>query len=105
MADFDAIQILADSNFNLSNATNDPNLGSQLIANSNFNLLNATNDATPGVNLFPIGVGGNLDTYYMRARDTTLATLVFWTATFLDATGTAYGGPGPLTNIILVRKV
>lgn len=105
MADFDAIQLLGNTNFNLLNATNDAIPATQIIANSNYNLLNATNDAIGAVNLFPIGSGGASDTYYMRARDTTLAVLVFWTATFLDATGTAYSGPGPLTNITLIRKV
>ena len=105
MADFNAIQLMADANFNLNNATNDAVPAIQLIADSRYNLLSATNDSIGAVNLYPIGTGGALDTYYMRARDTTLATIVFWTATFLDATGIAYGGPGPLTNITLIRKV
>lgn len=44
------------------------------------------------------------DVFFMRARDTTLARLVYWTATTIDAAGASYGGPGPLTDIVWLRE-
>jgi len=42
--------------------------------------------------------------YYMRGRDTSLNLIVFWTATSLDAAGAQYAGPGPLTDVVLMRE-
>lgn len=39
--------------------------------------------------------------YRMRANDATLARVVYWTTGFVDATGAAYTGPGPLTDIVV----
>ena len=39
--------------------------------------------------------------YAMRGYDGTLGTYVFWYTTELDATGTDYGGPGPVTDIVV----
>jgi len=39
--------------------------------------------------------------YRMRANDTTLARVVYWTTSFVDAAGAAYTGPGPLTDIVV----
>jgi hypothetical protein len=43
-------------------------------------------------------------TYRMRGYDTTLTQTVFWSAPIVDSTGAYYGGPGPLTDI-LVQKI
>jgi hypothetical protein len=45
-------------------------------------------------------VGGGV-TYRMRATDTTLVQVVYWNATSIDDTGSQYGGPGPLINIVV----
>jgi len=42
--------------------------------------------------------------YMFRATDTGLSQTVHWQANFLDSTGTQYGGAGPLSNIVLIRK-
>lgn len=52
---------------------------------------------TEGVALGPVsGIS-----YRMRANDTTLVRVVYWTTGFVDATGAAYTGPGPLTDIVV----
>lgn len=43
--------------------------------------------------------------FYMRGRDTTLAVIVFWTASYLDSAGATYVGPGPLTDVVLMREI
>jgi len=49
------------------------------------------------------GAGGvTAQTFLMRAHDGTLARDVYWKATAIDSTGSAYTGPGPLTNIRLI---
>jgi len=50
------------------------------------------------------GVGTNLR-YRMRAVDTGLARVVYWTASFIDALGTEYTGPGPLTGIVVSKVI
>jgi hypothetical protein len=40
-------------------------------------------------------------TFRMRARDETLNTTVFWSSTTIDATGSFYAGPGPITDIVI----
>lgn len=44
------------------------------------------------------------DVFFMRGRDATLARLVYWTAAAIDATGSSYGGAGPLTDIVWLRE-
>lgn len=39
--------------------------------------------------------------YRMRGFDTTLARTVYWTSDIVDASGTDYTGPGPLTTIVV----
>lgn len=39
--------------------------------------------------------------YRMRGFDVTLDELVFWTSDIIDASGTDYAGPGPLTGIVV----
>jgi hypothetical protein len=41
--------------------------------------------------------------YKMRARDGTLARDVYWDANVVDAPGTKYGGPGPLSNVVVSK--
>jgi hypothetical protein len=43
-------------------------------------------------------------TYRMRGYDTTLASTVFWNSSTPDADSSDYGGPGPVTDIV-VRAV
>lgn len=62
----------------------------------------------PASQPWPGGSGGSpgaTTTFYMRGFDTTLAAVVFWTATFLDSSGSAYAGPGPLTSIVLIERI
>jgi len=40
-------------------------------------------------------------TYRMRGFDDTLEKLVFWTSAVIDNAGDAYGGPGPLSDIVI----
>jgi len=40
-------------------------------------------------------------TYRMRAFDTSLSAYVYWNAFDIDAGGVQYGGPGPLTGIVV----
>lgn len=47
------------------------------------------------------GGGGEALIYRMRARDATLASIVFWSAPEVDAVGAFYTGPGPLTDIVV----
>jgi len=42
--------------------------------------------------------------YRMRGYDGSLAKLVYWNHASVDGTGAGYGGPGPLTDIV-VRKI
>jgi len=41
----------------------------------------------------------------MRGYDTTLTSVVFWFSDHVDATATDYGGPGPVTEIIVQKKI
>lgn len=43
-------------------------------------------------------------TYRMRARDTTLAAIVYWNSDQVDVLGIDYGGPGPLTDVVVKEK-
>lgn len=51
------------------------------------------------------GGGPSGPTYRMRAHDTTLGRHVFWSATTVDSAGTSYGGPGPLTDVVIQNIV
>ena len=51
------------------------------------------------------GGGGPGLVYRMRGYDTTLTETVFWDSDHVDATATDYGGPGPVTNIVLQKKL
>ena len=46
------------------------------------------------------GGGAGLN-FRMRATDTGLGQVVYWFSSAVDATGTDYAGPGPLTNIVV----
>ena len=46
------------------------------------------------------GPGGGLE-YRMRGYDTTLTQTVFWASDHVDSTAADYGGPGPVTNIVV----
>lgn len=50
------------------------------------------------------GGGGGLE-YRMRGYDTTLTQIVFWTSDHVDSTGSDYGGPGPLTGIVVQKQI
>jgi len=39
--------------------------------------------------------------YRMRAYDATLGREVFWSSQGIDDTGASYGGPGPLSDIVI----
>jgi hypothetical protein len=66
----------------------------------------ATEEGIPAFQPWPGGSGGagSGAVFYMRAFDTTLNQVVFWTASFLDSTGTVYPGPGPLVRIVLIER-
>lgn len=51
----------------------------------------------------PGPVGGI--TYRMRAVDSTLLRVVYWTTGFVDSAGAAYQGPGPLTDIVVSNVI
>lgn len=55
--------------------------------------------------LVELGVGGAGATYRMRAHDTTLARYVFWNSSSIDPIGANYGGPGPLTDIVVQNVI
>ena len=40
--------------------------------------------------------------YRMRAIDGTLSSFVYWTSDTIDNTGTDYGGPGPISDVVVV---
>jgi len=44
-------------------------------------------------------------TYRMRAFDTTLAAMVYWSAGNVDASGTNYTGPGPLQDVVVQNVI
>lgn len=48
---------------------------------------------------------GDALSYRMRALDTTLALMVYWTSSEVDASGTAYTGPGPLQDIVVQNVI
>lgn len=43
--------------------------------------------------------------FRMRARDTTLAATVFWSAGSPDPTGQSYEGPGPLLDVVVFNVI
>jgi hypothetical protein len=43
--------------------------------------------------------------YLMRAHDDTLDETVFWTSQEVDGDGSDYAGPGPLSDVVMVRVV
>lgn len=47
----------------------------------------------------PFGSGG--PTYVMRGYDGTLTSLVYWESSIVDSGGVSYGGPGPLSDIVV----
>ncbi len=51
-----------------------------------------------------IGGGGGLE-YRMRGYDTTLTQIVFWSSDHVDSTASDYGGPGPVNNIVVQKKL
>jgi len=52
--------------------------------------------------LIEVGVpGGSGITYVMRGYDGTLTSLVYWQTATIDATGSSYTGPGPLSDIVV----
>lgn len=48
-----------------------------------------------------ISSSGGAFTYRMRAFDTTLVAMVYWSAPEVDASGSNYAGPGPLQDIVV----
>ena len=48
-------------------------------------------------------VGGGGATYRMRGIDGTLGYPVYWNASSVDAAGAGYGGPGPLTDVVVAE--
>jgi hypothetical protein len=50
------------------------------------------------------GGGAGLE-YRMRGYDTTLTQTVFWASDHVDSTAADYGGPGPVTNIVVQKKL
>jgi hypothetical protein len=48
----------------------------------------------------PGGGGPGLE-YRMRGYDTTLTSIVFWASDHVDSTASDYGGPGPVTGIVV----
>lgn len=47
-----------------------------------------------------LGTSGGI-TYRMRGFDTSLNRYVYWDSTTVDSAGADYGGPGPLTDIVV----
>jgi len=63
----------------------------------------AVSAATLGLNcLTPVA---SAVSYRMRAYDTTLTYIVYWTADHVDADGSQYVGPGPLTGIVVSKQL
>jgi len=48
---------------------------------------------------------GDAISYRMRAFDTTLALMVYWTASEVDPSGATYTGPGPLQDIVVQNVI
>lgn len=49
--------------------------------------------------------GGDGVNYRMRGFDSSLGRVVYWTATFVDSTGSEYTGPGPLIDIVASNAI
>jgi len=49
--------------------------------------------------------GGLLLQFQMRGRDTTLSSTVYWLATVEDTAADQYTGPGPVTGVVLSKKL
>jgi hypothetical protein len=96
--------ITASADFTTTNGgTAPPQIGDGAItAPADFTTTNG--GTTPGMqwsgNLVPGSVGQGY-VYRMRARDTTLATIVYWNSYEIDAGGLDYTGPGPLTAVVV----
>lgn len=57
----------------------------------------------------PLGVpasggGGVTGEFRMRAFDTTLGRIVYWTSSTIDTAGVDYTGPGPLTDVVISQR-
>lgn len=52
-----------------------------------------------------VASGGGGLSYRMRAFDTTLAVVVFWSSAQVDSAGSDYSGPGPLQDIVVQNVV
>ena len=51
------------------------------------------------------GDGGAALVFRMRGTDTTLSRVVYWSATEIDPAAAQYGGPGPVINVVLTKKI
>jgi len=60
-----------------------------------------------GTSVSNSGTGGAVAalTFIMRATDTTLAQVVYWTAAALDGAGASYTGPGPLSDVVVTKVI
>lgn len=57
-----------------------------------------------GIGLETTGTTVDPNAYRMRAFDSTLTTTVYWGSSTEDPTGTNYGGPGPLVDVVTIEK-
>ena len=59
-----------------------------------------------GGNVFPpVGPVGPGLIYRMRGYDTTLTETVFWASDHVDAAADDYGGPGPVVDVVVQKKI
>lgn len=59
----------------------------------------------PELGATPTSSGGTGFSYRMRAVDTTLARVVYWSSDTVDPTGINYAGPGPLVSIVVSNVI
>jgi hypothetical protein len=76
-------------------------LGTQLTAVQRRQSQNVTVFQIRPSSIGPINPPVAADSYRMRGYDSTLARTVYWNATSVDSLGASYGGPGPLTDIVV----
>lgn len=54
----------------------------------------------------PVNAGGaGGPTFRMRAIDGGLATVVYWDSAIIDKLGVDYGGPGPLSDVVVSEVI
>lgn len=81
------------------------NTSGAVISGSNGEYTNVPNNGVTGAFSGSSTGANGKRVYRMRGFDNTLSTTVYWTALFVDYTGSTYTGPGSLSNIIVAKRI